>query len=48
MVLMLASLRLVLEVLKARQVEFATQVELVCHDRPRVLTELIQRLNSSR
>ena len=48
MVLMLGSLRLVFEVLEAWQVKLTAQVELVCRDRLRVLTELIQGLNGTR
>ena len=47
MIFMLANRLLIRKVLEARQIELTSQVERVCRDIPRVLTELVERVNSA-
>ena len=48
MILMLAPLRLVLQILEARQVKLATKIKLIGHNGARVLAKLVEGFNGTR
>lgn len=48
MILMLAPLRLVLQILEARQVKLATKIKLIGHNGARVLAKLVEGFNRTR